>query len=62
MGLCARRLLRDNWARYAGKHFADRHRIKRKVANCGQRYEALPRAAGLAVLAAMTAEAVQETA
>ena len=41
---------RVHWARYAGKNFTDRQRIKRKAANWGKRYQALPRAERLAVL------------
>ncbi len=43
------------WASYAGKNFTDRQRIKRKAANWGKRYHALPRAERLAVLSAMMA-------
>ena len=32
---------RVHWARYAGKNFTDRQRIKRKAHNWGRRYEAL---------------------
>jgi len=53
---------RVHWARYAGKNFTDRQRIKRKAANWGRRYQGLPRAERLAVLAAMMAVEVQETA
>ena len=53
---------RVHWASYAGKNFTDRQRIKRKAANWGKRYQALPRAERLAVLAAMMAVEVQETA
>ena len=49
------------WASYAGKNFTDRQRVKRKAANWGKRYQALPRAERLAVLAAMMAVEVQET-
>ena len=49
------------WANYAGKNFTDRQRIKRKAANWGKRYQALPRAERLAVLAAMMAVEVRET-
>jgi site-specific DNA-adenine methylase len=44
---------RVHWASYAGKNFTDRQRIKRKAANWGKRYQALPRAERVAVLAAM---------
>ena len=53
---------RVHWASYAGKNFTDRQRIKRKAANWGKRYQALPRAERLAVLAAMMAIEVQEPA
>jgi site-specific DNA-adenine methylase len=46
---------RLHWARYAGKNFTDRQRIKRKAENWGRRYRALPPAERLAVLAAMMA-------
>ena len=52
---------RVHWASYAGKNFTDRQRIKRKAANWRKRYQALPRAERLAVLAAMMAVEVQET-
>ena len=51
---------RVHWARYAGKNFTDRQRIKRKAANWGKRYQALPRAERLAVLAAMMAVEAEE--
>ncbi len=44
---------RVHWASYAGKNFTDRQRIKRKAASWGRRYQALPRAERVAVLAAM---------
>lgn len=44
-----------HWASHAGKNFTDRQRIKRKAANWGERYQALPPAERLAVLAAMMA-------
>jgi DNA adenine methylase len=51
---------RVHWASYAGKNFTDRQRVKRKAANWGKRYQALPRAERLAVLAAiMAVEATQ---
>ena len=53
---------RVHWATYAGKNFTDRQRIKRKAANWGKRYQALARAERLAVLAAMMAVEVRETA
>jgi hypothetical protein len=46
---------RVHWARYAGKNFTDRQRIKRKAERWGKNYRALPRAERLAVLAAMMA-------
>ena len=51
---------RVHWARYAGKNFTDRQRIKRKAANWGKRYRALPRAERLAVLSAMMAVEAEE--
>ena len=51
---------RFHWASYAGKNFTHRQQIKRKAANWAKRYEALPRAQRLAVLAAMMAVEVQE--
>ncbi len=53
---------RVHWASYAGRNFTDRQRIKRKAANWGRRYQALPRAERLAVLAAMMAVDIQELA
>jgi DNA adenine methylase len=52
---------RVHWASYAGKNFTDRQRVKRKAANWGKRYQALPRAERLAVLAAIMAVEVRET-
>ena len=46
---------RLHWARYAGRNFTDRQRIKRKAENWGRRYAALPLAERLAVLGAMMA-------
>ncbi|MFB6357675.1 MAG: DNA methylase [Thiohalorhabdaceae bacterium] len=43
------------WARYAGKDFTDRQRIKRKAESWANRYQALPRAERLAVLAGLMA-------
>ena len=43
------------WSSYAGKNFTDRQRIKRKAANWGRQYQAMPRAERLAVLSAMMA-------
>ena len=51
---------RMHWASYAGKNFTDRQRIKRKAANWGQRYQALPPPERLAVLAAMMAVEANE--
>ncbi len=53
---------RVHWASFAGKNFTDRQRIKRKAANWGKRYEALPRTERVAVLAAMMGVEAQETA
>jgi DNA adenine methylase len=52
---------RVHWASYAGKNFTDRQRVKRKAANWGKRYQALPRAERLAVLSAMLAVEAEET-
>ncbi|MDZ7750650.1 MAG: DNA methylase [Gammaproteobacteria bacterium] len=51
---------RLHWARYAGKNFTDRQRIKRKAVSWARRYEALPPAERLAVLSAVMAVEVQE--
>jgi DNA adenine methylase len=51
---------RMHWASYAGKNFTDRQRIKRKAANWGQRYQALPPSERLAVLAAIMAVEADE--
>jgi len=51
---------RVHWAGYAGKNFTDRQRIKRKSANWARRYQALPPAERLAVLAAMMAVEARE--
>ena len=40
---------RVHWASYAGRNFTDRQRIKRKAANWGRRYEAMPAGERLAV-------------
>lgn len=53
---------RVHWASYAGKNFTDRQRVKRKAANWGKRYQGLPPAERLAVLAAMMAVEAQEPA
>ena len=52
MNFSAERL---HWARYAGRNFTDRQRIKRKAENWGRRYAALPVGERLAVLGAMMA-------
>jgi hypothetical protein len=46
---------RVHWARYAGKNFTDRQRIKRKAESWARRYQALPPAERLAVLAGLMA-------
>lgn len=46
---------RVHWARYAGKNFTDRQRIKRKAESWGRRYRALPPGERLAVFAALMA-------
>jgi DNA adenine methylase len=51
---------RVHWASFAGKNFTDRQRIKRKAHNWGKRYQALPRAERVAVLAAMMAVEVAD--
>jgi hypothetical protein len=43
------------WARFAGKHFTDRQRIKRKAESWAKRYQAMPPAERLAVLAGLMA-------
>ena len=43
------------WAGYAGKNFTDRQRIKRKAQSWAKRYQDMPPAERLAVLAAMMA-------
>ena len=49
---------RLHWARFAGRNFTHRQSVKRKAANWGRRYAAMPRAERLAVLGAiMAAEA-----
>ena len=53
---------RVHWARYAGKNFTDRQRIKRKAQSWGRRYEGLPRAERVAVLAALMAVEAEEPA
>lgn len=51
---------RVHWASCAGRNFTHRQQVKRKAANWARRYQALPRAQRLAVLAAMLAVEVQE--
>lgn len=46
---------RVHWASYAGKNFTDRQRIKRKAQRWEKKYQALPRAERLAMLAVMMA-------
>lgn len=53
---------RVHWARYTGKNFTDRQRIKRKAENWGRRYQALPPGERLAVLSAMMAVEANENA
>lgn len=48
------------WAGYAGRNFTDRQRIKRKADNWARRYQALPRAERLAVLAGLMAVEAEE--
>ena len=50
---------RVHWASCAGRNFTDRQRIRRRAANWGKNYRALPRAEHLAVLAAMMAVEVE---
>lgn len=50
------------WAGYAGRNFTHRQSIKRKAANWGKRYQAMPRAERLAVMAAIMAVEAEETA
>jgi len=51
---------RVHWASYAGRNFTDRQRIKRKAANWGRRYKAMPAGERLAVLAAIMAVEADE--
>jgi hypothetical protein len=53
---------RVHWARYAGKNRTHRQSVKRKAENWGRRYQALPRAERLAVLAAMMGVEADESA
>jgi hypothetical protein len=47
------------WARFAGKNFTDRQRIKRKAESWAKRYQAMPQTERIAVLAAMMAIEVE---
>ena len=47
------------WASFAGKNFTDRQRIKRKAESWARRYQAMPRAERLAVLAGLMAVEVE---
>lgn len=44
---------RVHWASYAGKNYIDRQRIKRKAQRWGKKYQALPKAERLAILASL---------
>jgi len=46
---------RQHWVRFAGNNVTDRQRIKRKADSWGRRYQALPAAERLAILAALLA-------
>jgi DNA adenine methylase len=46
---------RVHWPSYAGRNFTDRQRIKRKAANWGRQYRAMPPAERLAVLSSIMA-------
>ena len=46
---------RLHWARFAGRNFTHRQRVKRKAESWSRRYAAMPRAERLAVLGAMMA-------
>ncbi|MGA7979183.1 MAG: hypothetical protein WCA32_03045 [Chromatiaceae bacterium] len=48
------------WAGVAGKNFTDRQRIKRKTESWAKRYQAMPRAERLAVLAGLMAVEAEE--
>lgn len=52
---------RVHWARYTGKNFTDRQRIKRKAENWGRRYRGLPPGERLAVLSALMAVEADES-
>jgi site-specific DNA-adenine methylase len=51
---------RVHWASFAGRNFTHRQSVKRKAANWGKRYQALPRTERVAVLAAMMAVEAEE--
>lgn len=53
---------RVHWASYAGRDFTHRQTVKRKAASWARRYQAMPRAERLAVLAALMAVEAEETA
>lgn len=53
---------RVHWVRYAGRNHTHRQCIKRKAESWGRRYQALPPAERLAVLAALMAVDARETA
>ena len=53
---------RVHWASCAGRNFTDRQRIRRRAANWGKNYRALPREERLAVLAAMMAVEAEDAA
>lgn len=53
---------RVHWARFAGKNFTDRQRIKRKAQRWANNYQALPPAERLAVMAALMGVEQRETA
>jgi hypothetical protein len=46
---------RVHWPAYAGRNFTHRQSIKRKAANWGRRYQAMPPAERLAVLSSIMA-------
>jgi DNA adenine methylase len=53
---------RVHWASFAGRNFTHRQTVRRKAASWAKRYQAMPRAERLAVLAAMMAVEAEETA
>jgi hypothetical protein len=53
---------RLHWARYVGKNFTDRQRVKRRAESWGSRYRALPPGERLAVLGAMMAVEAEHSA